>query len=73
MLCSYLCGGRKEGIRFRLLFTKTSIHVNLTFTFHEVLYVVVVDLPCASVTFDQIVLGAAQVDLTVLHTMKRTH
>lgn len=35
-------------------------------TFHKVLYVVVVDLPCAPVAFHEVVLGAAQIDLTVL-------
>lgn len=35
-------------------------------TFSKVLSIVVVDLAQAAISFDQVVLGAAQVDLTVL-------
>lgn len=42
-------------------------------TFSEVLSVVVVNLTQAPISFHQVVLGATQVDLTVLHNMTHTH
>lgn len=40
-------------------------------TFSKVLSVVIVDLTKTSVSLDQVAFGAAQVDLTVLETVKK--
>lgn len=75
MLRSDFCRGQKRTACFPItaygiirIWTPTTP----TLTFYKVLHVVVVDLPCAPVAFDEVVLGAAQIDLTVLRVNKQT-